>query len=134
MVVGAAVRGADEVQLLCSWCKVVIMYEVVVSYVIILFDCEIGEDFFFGNSRSECVDGFYGFHSFESFPFRTVLSLSVFHFFSHLPSTVSPPGFPPFRHLPIILRKVSPVSMILSPRLSRVLSGLSRYERLLLGL
>ena len=33
MVVGAAVRGADEVQLLCSWCKVVIMYEVVVSYV-----------------------------------------------------------------------------------------------------
>ena len=33
MVIDVAVRGADEVKLLCSWCKVVVMYEVVVSYV-----------------------------------------------------------------------------------------------------
>ena len=33
MVIDVVVRDVDEVKLLCSWCKVVIMYEVVVSYV-----------------------------------------------------------------------------------------------------
>ena len=33
MMIDVAVRGAVEIKLLRSWCKVVVMYEVVVSYV-----------------------------------------------------------------------------------------------------
>ena len=42
MMIGAVVRGVDEIKLLCSLCKVVVLYEVVVSDVnedIKLNDC-----------------------------------------------------------------------------------------------
>ena len=33
MMIDVVVRGVDEIKLLCSWSQVVIMYEVVISYV-----------------------------------------------------------------------------------------------------
>ena len=33
MMINVVVRDVDEIKLLCLWCKVIIMYEVIISYV-----------------------------------------------------------------------------------------------------
>ena len=53
MMIDVVVRGVDEVKLLCSWCKVVVMYEVVVNYVR-CFDCLIKQQLV--TSVYYCID------------------------------------------------------------------------------